>query len=181
MPIVNIKLVMMASAVVLAAQHFCASLMSGKVAQPSTAPGGHGKWNSVWPTSNASANYKRQGEVNRWVGLMLSSPPQPPPSTAWERRLTTSHSRRPMTPQSYNSSRRQTWLSPFQTPCSWQPTRSSQKLRLRFRQPRRSFLECLSLPTNHFLGITVVLMAIVSARITRVPPAAARPRVTRTR
>ena len=35
--------------------------MSGKASQPSTAPGGHGKWHSVSPTSNAIANYKRRG------------------------------------------------------------------------------------------------------------------------
>ena len=35
-------------------------------------------------------------------------------------------------------------------------------------------------PNNRFLGLTVGLMTIVSVRITRVPPAAARPRVTRT-
>ena len=154
--------------------------MSRKAARPSTAPGGRRKWNFIWPTSNASANYKHQGKVNRWVGLPLSSQPQPPPSAAWEQCLTTLHLQRPMTLQSYNISRQQTWLSPHQTPHSRQSTRSSWKLWIRSRQPRRSLLERLSLPTNHFLGITVGLMAMVSARITRVPPVVARPWVTRT-
>ena len=36
--------------------------MVGKASRPSPIPGEHGKWHSIWPTSNASANYRRQGE-----------------------------------------------------------------------------------------------------------------------
>ncbi len=60
-------------------------------------------------------------------------------------------------------------------------TAANRKLWRSSRQPSRSLLERLSRRTNHFLKITVGLTAIVSARLTRVPHAATRPRVTRTR
>jgi hypothetical protein len=154
--------------------------MIEKAARPSTTPGGHGRWNSVRPTSNANANYKRLGAANRSVGLMPSSLHQPAPSTAWEQRLTASPLWQPTTPQSYNSSLLQTWRSPQQTPCSHQPTNGSWKLWQSSRQPSRAHLEHLALPTNLFLAITVGLTAIVSATLTRAPHAAARLRVTRT-
>ena len=154
--------------------------MIEKASRPLTAPGGHGRYHSVLPTSNASANYKRRGGVNHWVGLTPSYPPQPPQSTAWEQLSATLPSRLLTTPQSYSSSRWQTWCSLHQTPCSLWPTRSSLRLRLKSLQPRQALLVHLGLPTNCSMGITVGLMAIVSASITQVQRAATRPRGTRT-
>ena len=150
--------------------------MIGKASRPSTIPEGHGRSYSVSPTSNTSANSKLLGEVNHFAALILSYPPQPSPSTAWEQPSTTWHLRRLTTPQSSSSSLRLTWRSPLQTPCSLQPTRSSWKLWLRKSlQPHRALLVPLGLPTNRSLGITVGLMAIVSASFTPVQRVAARP------
>ncbi len=153
--------------------------MIGKASRPSTVPEGRGRLYSVSPTSNASANSKLLGEVNHFAALILSYPPQPSPSTPWEQPSTTWHLRRLTTPQSSSSSLRLTWRSPLQMPRSLQPTRSSQKLWLKKSlQPRRALLVPLGLPTNRFLGITVGLMAIVSASFTPVQRAAARPQGT---
>ena len=87
MPIADVELVMMASAAVLAAQHFPCKVDD---------------WEGLPAVDRA--NCRHLGGVNRWVGLTLSYLPQPPPSTAWEQLSTTSLSRRPTTPQSYSSS-----------------------------------------------------------------------------
>jgi hypothetical protein len=136
---------------------------------------------SVSPTSNASANSKRLGEVNRFTALTLSYPLQPAPSTAWEQPSTTWHLRRLTTPQSSSSSRQLTWRSPPQTPRSLRPTRSSRRLCQKSRHPRQALLDHLGLSTNHSLGIIVGLMAIISVRITPEQCAAPRPRGTWTR
>jgi hypothetical protein len=158
--------------------------MIGKASRLSTAPRGRGKWHSVSPTSNASTNCRHLGGVNRWVGLTLSYLPQLSPSTAWEQPSTTSLSRQPMTSQSYSSLQRRTWRSLPPTPRSLRPTRSSRRLWLRSRHPRHALpvrQVYLGGPTNRFLGITVGLMAIVLASITRVQRAVTRQRGTRTR
>jgi len=158
--------------------------MIEKASRLSTVPGGRGKWHSVLPTSNTSANCRHLGEVNRWVGLTLSYLPQLYPLTAWEQPSTTSLLRQLTTPQSYSSSQRQTWRSLPPTPRSLRPTRNSWRLWLRSRQPRHALpvrQVHLGGPTNRFLGITVGLMAIVSANITRVQCAVTRQRGTRTR
>jgi hypothetical protein len=142
MPIADVELVMMASAAVLAAQHF-------------------------------------PREVDDWEGLLAESSP----STAWAQLWTILLLQLPMTPQSYSSSQRLTWRSLTPTPCSLRPTRNSRRRWPSSRQPRHALpvllvhLEC---PTNPFLGITVGLMAIVSASCTRVQRAVTRPRGTRT-
>jgi hypothetical protein len=47
--------------------------MIGKVSRP--VPGGRGRLHFVLPTSNANANSKQLGEVNRFMVLTLSYPP----------------------------------------------------------------------------------------------------------
>ncbi len=184
MPIADVELMMMASAAVLAAQHFPC-----KVDDWEGLPAVDRTWRAwkvafVSPTSNASTNCRHLGGVNRWVGLTPSYLPQLPPSIAWEQLSTTLLSRWPTTPHSYSSShRRQTWRSLPPTPRSLQPTRSSRRLWLRSRQPRHALLVHLGRPTRgiRFLGITVGLTAIVSASFTQVQHVATRPRGTRTR
>jgi hypothetical protein len=158
--------------------------MIGKVSRLSTEPGERGRSHSVSPTSNASANSKRLGEVNQFEALTRYSPLHLSPSTAWAQLWTILLSQLPTTPQSYSSSQRLTWRSLTPTPCSLRPTRNSRRRWPSSRQPRHALpvllvhLEC---PTNPFLGITVGLMAIVSASCTRVQRAVTRPRGTRTR
>jgi len=129
MPITNVELVMMALVAVLAAQHFLCEVDDWE-----GLPVVHRTWRA-WKIAFRLAHLKHQhqlqapGGMNRWVVPTPSSPLQPPPSTAWEQLLTTSHSRQPTTPQSYSrSSRRRTWCSPCQMPCSLRPTRSSHRL-----------------------------------------------------
>ena len=81
MPIANVELVMMASAAVLAAQHFPHEVTDweGRSTISRT-------WRA-WKVGSRQAhircaNYKRLGAANRSVGLTRSSPPQPAPSTA---------------------------------------------------------------------------------------------------
>ena len=56
--------------------------MIGKVSWLSTEPGERGRSHSISPTSNASANSKRLGEVNGFVALTRYYLPPPAPSTA---------------------------------------------------------------------------------------------------
>jgi hypothetical protein len=185
MPIADVKLVMMASAAVLAAQHF-----PREVDDWEGLPAVYCTWRA-WKVAFRLAHLKRQRQLQASVGcepmggmgLNPSFLPQPPPSTAWEQLSTTLLSRRPTTLQSYSSSHRQTWRSLPPRPCSLRPTRSSRRLWLRSRQPRQALLVHLGRPTkgNRFQGITVGFMAIVSASFTRVQRAATRSRGTRTR
>jgi hypothetical protein len=64
MPIADIKLVMMALAAVLAAQHFPREMTIGKAYRPRLVRGKPGRWHSALPTSSASANSKLQGVAN---------------------------------------------------------------------------------------------------------------------
>jgi hypothetical protein len=113
MPIADVELVMMASAAVLAAQHF-----PREVDDWEGLPAVDRTWRA-WKVAFHLAHHKRQcqlqasggGEPLGGAGLTPSYLPQPPPSTAWERLSTSSLSRRPTTPQSYSSSHRQTWRS----------------------------------------------------------------------
>jgi hypothetical protein len=61
MPIADVKLVMMASVAVLAAQHFPRKWMIGRAYRPLTARGEPGRLPSVLPTSNASTNSRLLG------------------------------------------------------------------------------------------------------------------------
>jgi hypothetical protein len=84
MPIANVELVMMASAAVLAAQHF-----PRKVDDWEGLPAVNCTWRA-WKVAFRLAHLKRQrqlqasGGVNHWVGLILSYLPQLSPLTAWE-------------------------------------------------------------------------------------------------
>jgi hypothetical protein len=184
MPIADDELVMMASVAVLAAQHFPRKVddWEGLLAVNCT-------WRA-WKVAFRLAHLKRQrqlqasGGVNRWVGLTLFYIPHLSPSTAWEQPSTTSLSQLPTTPQSYSSSQRLTWCSLPPMPRSLRPTRNSRRHWLRSRQPCHALpvhLVHLRCPANLFLGITVGLMAIVSASFTRVQHAVTRQRGTRTR
>ena len=84
MPIADVELVMMASAAVLAAQHF-----PREVDDWEGLPAVDRTWRA-WKVVFRLAHLKRQrqlqasGGVNRWVGLTLSYIPHLSPSTAWE-------------------------------------------------------------------------------------------------
>jgi hypothetical protein len=113
MPIGDVELGMMASAAVLAAQHFPREVDDWE---------GLPAVDRTWRARKVAfhlAHLKRQrqlqassssGGVNRWVGLTLSYPHHLSPSTAWEQLWTTLLLQLPTTPQSYSSSQRLTWL-----------------------------------------------------------------------
>ena len=152
MPIADVKLVMMASAAVLAAQHF-----PRKVDEWEGLPAVDRTWRA-WKVAFRLAHLKRKcqlqasGGVNHYVGLTPSYLPQPPQLTAWEQLSTTSHWRQPTTPPSSSSSHLQTWHSPRQMPCSQQPTRSSRRLWPKPLQPRRCWRNALrSIPMLIFI------------------------------
>ena len=109
MPIGDVKLVMMASAAVLAAQHFPREVDDWK-GLPAV-----DRTKRAWKVAFRLAHLKRKancrhlGGANRWVWLTLSYLHHLSPSTAWEQPWTTSRSQLPTTPQSSSSSQRLTW------------------------------------------------------------------------
>ncbi len=108
MPIADVDLVMMASAAVLAAQHF-----PHKVTDWEGRPAIDRTWRA-WKVefrqaqSHASTNYRHLEVANRLAELTPSSRHHPAPSTAWEQCLTTSLLRQPTTPRFSNNSPLQT-------------------------------------------------------------------------
>jgi hypothetical protein len=172
----------MASAAVLAAQHF-----PREVDDWEGLPAVDRTWRA-WKVAFRLAHLKRQrqlqasgGGVTRFAALTLSYPPQPSPSTAWEQPLTTWRLRRLTKPQSSSSSQQLTWRSPRQTPCSLRPTRSSRRLWLKSRLPRPALLGYLARSTNPNLVTIVGRMATVSVKTTPVQRAVPRLRGTWTR
>jgi hypothetical protein len=96
MPVADVEWVMMASAAILPAQFFLQEVDDWEGSRPSTARGEPERLPSIWPTSNASANFKHLGWGVHWVAPMLLPQPLPQPLTGFEQPSTTWPSQRPI-------------------------------------------------------------------------------------
>ena len=94
MPIADVEIVMMASAAVLAAQHFPCKVTDweGRLAINRTWRAWKVEFRQAHIKCQCQLQCKRLGAANHSVGLTPSSPPHSAPLTAWEQRLTTSPS-----------------------------------------------------------------------------------------
>jgi len=179
MPIADIELVMMASAAVLAAQHFPREVDDWE-GLPSTSR----TW-VAWKTAFRLAHLKRQRQIlasgggNHSVGPTACFLRRLRRSEGWRRHSTTLRSRRRTTLLSSSSSRRLIWLSRQPSPRLLQPTRNwwmrgvaggLRQRGLHWGRRRKGG----GLRRLRTLVTTVGLTAIASAGSTPVPPAPTR-------
>jgi hypothetical protein len=186
MPIANVELVMMASAAVLAAQHF-----PHKVDNWEGLPTPNRTW-LAWKTAFRFAHLKRQRQIlasGGGGGTTRRGSRRAPcgegrRSDGWRRHSTTLHSPQRTSLPCSSSSRRPIWRSRPPSACSPQPTKYWWMQR---RGPRG--LQLRGLPRcrrgkefefRHTPETTAGCMAIASARSTQVPPVPRRQRNTAT-